>query len=221
MPRVREQHDMAVRRAIRDAMAIDPLISMRQLQAVVEKRLGRTVDDEYIKRLVLKVKGDVTVRVDLQKIAPRIATMREDFRLARENLLRIAYGEGARPTADKDRIAAWKAIGMLSKILLDAEMDLGIFERKGPTDDQAFRYAPVPVELWDGIMQTFKVWRFPTDLGRRIEPERFIEAEATVSPPKVVEAPVAPQNGPISPINATQPAKQLVTIPRDPEFRIS
>jgi hypothetical protein len=130
--KITDRQDTEIRRAVRDAMAIDPLISQRKMIEAVEKKLGRTVSFGYLQKLIKKVDREVAKSVDLVKVSSRLREMRETFRLSRENLIQTAYGYApvgmAKPT-HTERISAWRTIGLLEKILLDAEMDLGLFER--------------------------------------------------------------------------------------------
>lgn len=199
MPKISDRNEALIRRAIRDAIAIDPLINAMQIKKIVDRKFNRDTEYQYILRLVKKVSGEVAVRIDKEKIAPRVAAMREDFRLARENLLRIAYGEGIIPASDRDRIAAWKAIGMLSKILLDAEMDLGIFDRQGPVLPDAFRSRPIPPEMFDAMLKTAQIWKLPVDLSRQIEHKEAPKVETANTPQSPPVAPPVPAQSEIKP----------------------
>lgn len=212
MGKIAYKEEIAIRRAIRDAFAIDPLMDQKKLiehlNLKFQKPLGSSFDTRYIGRLTRKVNGELAVRADKEKIGPRLISIRETSRLARENLIVIAYGQGlAGRTAPTygERIAAWRAIALIEKLQLDAELELGIYnkdlrEEKG----KSFRYREIPAEIMDAMITTAKMWQLPTGLTRTIEPEVIQTAEI-----KKIEENVAK---PIIPNQSIQP---------DPELRLS
>jgi hypothetical protein len=83
-------HD-AIKRAIRDERAIDPLISYGELVEKVSKRFNRSFDQRYIKRLAEKVARQALVDADRTQIEQRLNFTRENYRMMREELLKIVY----------------------------------------------------------------------------------------------------------------------------------
>ena len=81
----------ALKRFIRDQRAIDPLISYCQLVENVSKRFNREFDQRYIKRLTDKIERQMLIEVDRTKIEERLAFTRENYRMIREELLKIVY----------------------------------------------------------------------------------------------------------------------------------
>jgi len=82
--KVTDIQEDALRRTIRDARALDPLITLRTLQRVVEEKTGRSIGIHYVMKLVKKVDGEIKVRPDTEKIEARVAQMRENNRIVRE-----------------------------------------------------------------------------------------------------------------------------------------
>lgn len=182
MPKVSESNELEVRRAIRDAYAIDPLITQRKVMQFVEKKIGRAISWDYLTRLLKKVKGDARPRFDKEKLEPRVQEMRETFRIARENLIQIAYGQTLPIPTQGERMTAWRTIGMLGKLLLDAEMDLGIFDRKLGTLDVDHRLRPLEPENRDLIVKAFEMYHIEAPVSRKIERVAPVMPEPTIIP---------------------------------------
>lgn len=168
---VSQNYEIEIRRLVRDAYAIDPLITWRKICDLVEKKTGRKISHQYLNRIIKKVHGETAVRIDKERIEPRLQQMRETFRIAKENLVRIASGQtnpGELSPLPKDKIAAWKAIAYIDKILVDVEMDLGIYDRKIGTVDIQHRIRPVDESTRQAILASFDNWAVAPE-GRKIE----------------------------------------------------
>jgi hypothetical protein len=122
----------ALKRFIRDQRAIDPLISYGGLVENVSKRFNREFDQRYIKKLTDKIERQMLIEVDRTKIEERMAFTRENYRMIREELLKILYWtpENATPGVPKplarDRIEAAKNVVMMDLALLQAEIANGM-----------------------------------------------------------------------------------------------
>jgi hypothetical protein len=57
-----------IRRAIRDAQALDPLITVSQLQKALEKKFNRTFDWTYLRKLHEKVSRQALIEADRTQI---------------------------------------------------------------------------------------------------------------------------------------------------------
>jgi hypothetical protein len=86
-----------IRHQIRDEMAITPVITMTALKERIEKVFGRGFDYEYIRKLTGKVRNEITVEIDRTKIEQRMAFTRENYRMMREELLKIVYWRDGDP----------------------------------------------------------------------------------------------------------------------------
>ena len=62
-----------LRRTIRDARAIDPLITTGLIKALLEKKYQRGFSYQYVARLVEKVAREALIEVDRAQIEKRIA----------------------------------------------------------------------------------------------------------------------------------------------------
>lgn len=114
---------------IRDIMILKPSVSAEGIQQSLEQSLMDPIrlDREYIRKLVKKIKKDRLVKIDRADIKERIGIMRETYELVAEQMWRILL-DG---TADgKGRVAAGKVIVDSQKILLEAEMNAGVYDRK-------------------------------------------------------------------------------------------
>lgn len=207
MPKVTHQFEIEARRAIRDFVALDPLMSIRTLTESVSKKLNHSFDREYITRLYRKVNRETMPDLDRQKIEPRLQQLRETFRIAREALLQIAFGKLVKPA---EKTGAWRQIALNDKLLLEMEIELGIYTRVlNPhiVSPDGFRDRPVPEENLAAIEKTFSMWGLPKmDLARRIE-----VGQASTSMPQ--KPPEQPQPELIKKTNAGP-------VPLDPELQL-
>jgi hypothetical protein len=72
--------DAEIRREIRDARAVDPLISFAALEERLEKKLHRGFSYKYVAKLAGKVARQALVEADRTKIEERLAFTRENYR---------------------------------------------------------------------------------------------------------------------------------------------
>lgn len=215
MPTIQPNIELTIRRTIRDAYALDPLLDSKKLMDHLEKRFNRTFAWRYIEKLKKKVLTEATPAMDREKVETRLRHTRELMRIGKENLLTIAYGTGTGMSAPdyKDRVAAWRAIAFLEKLLIETELDLGLYRQAADANPDAFRFRPIPQDVREGIVATFRTWQLPPGVTRRIEPSALMEAESRYVPPKApVEAPGTTQaaettnNGPTT---GVQPDAEL------------
>ena len=71
----------------------------------LEKHFDRGFDYTYVRKLVGKVRNEISYEIDTAKIEPRLAAMRENYRLVRERLAQIVWWKpeyGGRQPANKD-----------------------------------------------------------------------------------------------------------------------
>jgi len=172
-----------IRRIIRDAIAVDPLVSLRSLQDVLQRRNYQIGDLNYISKLKKKAEADALATVDRAQISPRIAKTQERYRLIFQKLNQIAFWtpdptSPKMPPSYKDQIAALKALAQLDLALLSAEMDAGIFTRHIGLVEEQRRFVPLPPEQVDMIMGAFKAWGIgPGAVPAMLKPARDAEAK--------------------------------------------
>ncbi len=180
-PRVQEDK---IKRAIRDAIIIDPLISVTKLQdALFDKGLRSATNTplhwHYLAKLREKVHRQSIENVDRQEVSHRIAEMKERYRLVFERLIRIAFysddlkKEGIPPPSYRDQISALREISRLDVSIFGAELDAGIFERHIGTLEIEKRNKPLPPELKAQMLKAFTNWG--------IIPRDILHAEPTIT----------------------------------------
>jgi hypothetical protein len=86
-----------IRVQIRDEMAKKPLITVMAIKERMEEVFGRGFDYTYIRKLTGKVRNEISYEIDTAKIEPRLAFTRENYRLMREELLKIVYWKDGDP----------------------------------------------------------------------------------------------------------------------------
>ena len=114
---------------IRDIMILKPSASVEGIQRSLEQSSmdPLVLHRDYIRKLTKKIKKERIVKIDRADIKERISSMRETYELVSEQMWRILL-DG---TADgKGRVAAGKVIVDAQKILLEAEMTAGVYDRK-------------------------------------------------------------------------------------------
>ena len=180
-PRTQEEK---IRRAIRDAIVIDPLISVAKLQdALFDKGFrtpgNTTLDWHYVAKLREKIHRQSIENVDRQKVSQRVSEMKERYRLVFERLIRIAFysedlkKEGIPPPSYRDQISALREISRLDVAIFGAELDAGIFERHIGTLEIEKRNKPLPPELKAQMLKAFTNWG--------IIPRDILHAEPTIT----------------------------------------
>ena len=149
---------------IRDARAIDPLISISSLTAKLSETFNRSFDQRFIGKLAKKVMKEELVAVDRSKINDRIAQLRETHRLGRERLLRVLYWtpetevlHGIRKPKAADNIQAAKNLVMLDITVLNAEVANGVYTNLDEAA-AAHKYPALPEEKRQVVVSAFEKW---------------------------------------------------------------
>src|SRR5579863_9618436 len=105
-----------IRHSIRDELAKKPMITVTALQEQLEKEYGRDFHFSYLRKLVGKVRNEIVHDVDRATIEPRLAELRENYRLMREEPLKIVYWnpetapQGVPTPLARDRVEAAKSV---------------------------------------------------------------------------------------------------------------
>jgi len=150
-----------LKRAIRDAVALDPIATIPQLTETLSKRLNHSFDPRYIKRLRDKIGRQALVEYDRAKIEDRMNFTRENYRMIRERLVKIVYWNPEdnprekRPWAS-DVIDAAKTIVMLDFTLLKAEIETGMYKKPIELLAKEIRYDPLPDDIRIVVIQSWK-----------------------------------------------------------------
>ncbi len=131
-------------------MAKKPLISVTAIKERMEEVFGRGFDYTYIRKLTGKVRNEISYEIDSAKIEPRLAFTRENYRMMREELLKIVYwqpgDEGVKPLA-KDKVEAAKSVVMLDLAILQAEAAAGMYKKPVELLAKEIHYEPLPGEV--------------------------------------------------------------------------
>lgn len=173
-----------IKRAIRDILVIDPLISVQKLQDRLLDRgfktaAGNPLEWRYVAKLVRKTTQEQNVNVDRQKVQERLADIKEQYRLLIEEAMRIAFYRPAQPgqtdpgipmPTNKERLQAINTILKMNLAIFNAEMDAGIFERKlGTMDLNLMRSRPLNPEAERKIVEAFQRWGILPNEPQQVE----------------------------------------------------
>jgi hypothetical protein len=162
MAKHHEAFEDKVKRAIRDAMAHDPLLKQTALVEYLDKKFNHSFDYAYISRLSKKVIGEARREFETAKIGPRLASLRETYRIARERLLQVLYWTptntyGMSKPMSRDIVEATKNLVMLDIAVLNAEVANGLYKNLDEAAAQ-LKYPALPEEQRTTIASTFKKW---------------------------------------------------------------
>jgi len=125
-----------IRREVRDARAVDPRITVSGLEQLLEKKFNRGFSYKYVAKLVDKIGRQAFTETDRTTIEERLAFTRENHRIVREHLMKIAMWQNQA-----------KTIVMLDLALQKAEIDNGLYKRPIEDVTKDFRYEPLPGEV--------------------------------------------------------------------------
>jgi hypothetical protein len=124
--------------------------------------LDHSFDPRYVKRLRDKVIRQNLVELDRAQIESRIAGTRENYRIVREELMKImlwtpdnAVPGVPKPLA-KDRVEAAKSIVILDLALLNAEIANGIYKKPIEVLAREIHYEPLPDEVRAVVIASWK-----------------------------------------------------------------
>jgi hypothetical protein len=142
-----------IRQSIRNELAKKPTVTMLALKEQMQKEFGRDFHFSYLRKLVGKVRNEISYEIDTARIEPRMAEMRENFRVMREKLLEIVYWtpedhrEGMPKPLARDRVEAAKSVVMLDLAILNAEAAAGMYKKPIADIAKQFQYEPLPGEV--------------------------------------------------------------------------
>jgi hypothetical protein len=149
LPPVEEQ----IRRIIRDERAKDPLITVLGLEHALEKHFQRGFSHQYVSKIADKVARESLIVADRTQIEERMNFTRENYRMMREELLKIVYWDpdkavpGVPKPLAKDRIEAAKNVVMMDLALLGAEIANGMYRKPIDAITKEFQYEPLSPEI--------------------------------------------------------------------------
>jgi hypothetical protein len=168
-----------LRREIRDARALDPLISVSELEQRLEKTFNRGFSYRYIAKLADKIARQALIEADRTQIEERLAFTRENYRIVREQLMKIVcwqpeYG-GKKPWHSEVTEAGTAIVGM-DLAILKAEIDNGLYKRPIEEIAREFQYEPLPGEVRVAIIAAWqRGGLLPPATVEQMVPERHLE----------------------------------------------
>lgn len=151
--RILQPFEEKIRHSIRDELAKKPTITMIGLKEQLEKQFGRDFHHTYVRKLTGKVRNEISHEIDTAKIEPRLASLRENYRVMREELLKIVYWtpadhkEGMPKPLARDRVEAAKSVVAMDLAILQAEAAAGLYKRPIEEMAKAIHYEPLPGEV--------------------------------------------------------------------------
>lgn len=121
---------------IRDIVALNPLVSIRKTQELVEQNIGRSIGDKYVSKLMYKIRREAVIQSDRKKINERLAEIRELYRVLMDDLKRRIYWKpdflsdyGIAYPSVKERMGAMKLLAQMELALFRAEIMAGAFDQ--------------------------------------------------------------------------------------------
>lgn len=187
-----------IRSTIRDARALDPLITVNDLTQHLEKTFGRGFSRKYVAKLSDKVARQALMEADRTKLEERMNGIRENFRMMRERLLEIVYWtppepvedekvadylRRARPPYNEDVIQAAKVLVTLDLMLFKAELEVGTFKEPVEEIAKKFQYEPLDGEVRVTVIQAWaRGGMLPRAVIERMVPALPVHATTHVQP---------------------------------------
>jgi hypothetical protein len=151
---------------IRNTLALNPLVSIRKMQELVEHNTGHLMSDKYLARLMQRIRRQAVVESDKKKINERFSEVRERYRVLMEDLSRTIYWKpdflnqyGIQAPSYKEKIIAIKLLAQLDLALFKTEIDIGVFENKQLIMNEMLQQGVLPYELHEQVVGVFKTWK--------------------------------------------------------------
>jgi hypothetical protein len=158
LPPVEEE----IRRVVRDERAREPLITVSGLEHALEKHFDRGFSHQYVSKIADKVAREALIVADRTQIEERVNFTRENYRMMREELLKIVYWspenapDGSTKPRAQDRIKAAKNVVMMDLALLSAEIANGMYKKPLDAIAKDIHYEPLPDEVRAVIIASWK-----------------------------------------------------------------
>jgi hypothetical protein len=156
LPAVEEE----IRRVIRDERAKDPLITVAGLEHALEEHFQRGFSHQYVSKIADKVAREGLIEADRTQIEQRLNFTRENYRMMREQLLKIVYWTPDNPNnmsrpAAKDLIEAAKNVVMMDLALLNAEITNGMYKKPVDAIAREIHYEPLAPDVREVIVRSW------------------------------------------------------------------
>lgn len=165
MKMLQEKEDF-LKNTIRNAIAVNPLVSIRRMQEIVESNTGRSISDKYVSKLMRKIRRQAVIQSDRKQMNERLAEIRERFRVLTDDLFRTIYWKpdfikqyGLSYPSQKERFVAMKLLAQLDLALFHAELDAGMFEDRQKAIGDMLQQGMLPNELREQVIGVFRTWK--------------------------------------------------------------
>lgn len=149
--------EQALRNTIRDIIAVNPTVSVRDMQRLILNNLEYSIGDKYLSKLMRKVQREAIERSDRKTLNMRLAEVRERHLAHQKYIQRIIYWRhdylreyGIQRPTQKERMSALKLSMQMEIALFKAETMLGVFE---PKDNRTIEISEQVV----GISRTLQI----------------------------------------------------------------
>jgi hypothetical protein len=115
-----------------------------------------------VSKIADKVARESLIDADRTQIEQRLNFTRENYRMMREELLKIVYWspdtapEGERKPPARDRIEAAKNVVMMDLALLNVEIANGMYKKPIDAIAKEFQYEPLPGDVRAVIIASWK-----------------------------------------------------------------
>ena len=164
--KIHPEKEEFLKNTIRDCMAVNPLVSIRRMQELVEANTGQSISDKYVARLMQKIRRQAVVQSDRKKMNERLSEVRERYRVLMQDLSRTVYWKyeylkvyGMQQPNFKERLAAMKLLAQLDAALFRVELDAGVFEDRQLAIQEMLQQGILPTVLQERVVGVFRTWK--------------------------------------------------------------
>lgn len=165
MKMILEKEDF-LKNTIRDIVAVNPMVSVRRMQKLVEVNTKHSISKNYTAKLMEKMRRKAVIESDRKKVNERLAEMRERQRVHLEYLERMLLWRpeyhrdyGMQEPTLKEKMMAIKVQAHLENSLFRTELAAGVFENRQIAIAEMLKQGVLPTELNEQIVGVFRSWK--------------------------------------------------------------
>lgn len=167
--RKRSEVEEHIKQVIRDAIAVNPIASVRKVQSALFDAGLRTYQDKpldwyYVAKLVRKIHNENIATLNFANKTKRLVTLREKYRVVSEKLLKVIMYDFKNPASDIPKPSYQEQIAIINMLMrwelaiFYAEVESGVFNKRpeaGPNDP---RNKPLDPETRARIVNAMEKW---------------------------------------------------------------
>ena len=200
-------------RTLRDAVALDPLMTVTQLQTVLQNKFNRDFSWRYVTKLRDKLYRRMLKNAVRSRLISDFALIAERHRVYHETLRRTAFD----PTTDKqEQVDIIMRLAQMELALFKTGVECGIYDQSKLSEaessvaevEDSWRYNPPPQEEIERFVNSFKIWHTspPPQLPPETAKQALLEEKVDDTPkdttngPKPQPKPKSPQPGDTAPL---------------------